>query len=218
METGLRRIKNKEMYAVRPNNLGWIEYRLDSQEMDYIWRCIENKKRDWRSTLAGHVSGSYELIDRGDWFYNNTLLPLCDNYAKEFENLGLNLGTTGTHPYHLKSMWVNYQKQNEFNPLHDHSGVYSFVIWMKIPFNWKVQNSNALAAAANNEKISTFQFQFLNILGRNLSWDYKLSTEDEGAMVFFPSGLQHQVYPFYNCDEERISVSGNISINTAKRV
>ena len=75
------------MYAVRPNNLGWIEYRLDSQEMDYIWKCIENKKRDWRSTLAGHVSGSYELIDRGDWFFNNTLLPLCDNYAKEFENL-----------------------------------------------------------------------------------------------------------------------------------
>ena len=218
METGLRRIKNKEMYAVRPNNLGWIEYRLDSQEMDYIWKCIENKKRDWRSTLAGHVSGSYELIDRGDWFFNNTLLPLCDNYAKEFENLGLTVGITGTHPYHLKSMWVNYQKQNEFNPLHDHSGVYSFVIWMKIPFNWKVQNSNTLAAAANNEKISTFQFQFLNILGRNLSWDYKLSTEDEGAMVFFPSGLHHQVYPFYNCDEERISVSGNISINTTKRV
>ena len=31
-----------------------------------------------------------------------------------------------------------------------------------------------------------------------------------GRMIIFPAGLNHQVYPFYECDEKRISISGNI--------
>ena len=29
-------------------------------------------------------------------------------------------------------------------------------------------------------------------------------------MLFFPSSLSHQVYPFYECEEERITISGNV--------
>ena len=36
----------------------------------------------------------------------------------------------------------------------------------------------------------------------------------EGTILFFPSQLQHTVYPFYNCEEDRISISGNIGFNT----
>ena len=43
-----------------------------------------------------------------------------------------------------------------------------------------------------------------------------MSPKLEGTMVFFPAQLRHAVYPFYNCDEERISISGNIALNTAK--
>ena len=57
-----------------------------------------------------------------------------------------------------------------------------------------------------------------NILGRTQIHYYQLEKEDEGKMVIFPSNLRHQVYPFYNCDEERISVSGNILVNTSKRL
>ena len=34
--------------------------------------------------------------------------------------------------------------------------------------------------------------------------------QQEGKMVFFPSALNHQVFPFYESDEERVSISGNI--------
>ena len=33
----------------------------------------------------------------------------------------------------------------------------------------------------------------------------------EGTMLFFPAQLQHGVYPFYESDEVRISISGNVS-------
>ena len=43
-----------------------------------------------------------------------------------------------------------------------------------------------------------------------------MNPDKEGTMLFFPAKLQHCVYPFYNCDEDRISISGNIKLNTAK--
>tara|TARA_B100000519_G_scaffold120473_1_gene103987 strand:- start:501 stop:641 length:141 start_codon:yes stop_codon:yes gene_type:complete len=39
-----------------------------------------------------------------------------------------------------------------------------------------------------------------------------MSPKMEGTMLFFPARLKHTVYPFYNCKEERVSISGNISI------
>ena len=34
----------------------------------------------------------------------------------------------------------------------------------------------------------------------------------EGWMVFFPAQLNHIVYPFYDCDEQRVSISGNVML------
>ena len=36
----------------------------------------------------------------------------------------------------------------------------------------------------------------------------------EGYMVMFPSRLMHQVFPFYESDKERITISGNVGIRT----
>ena len=56
----------------------------------------------------------------------------------------------------------------------------------------------------------------IDILGNFLSHSYEMNPKIEGTMLFFPSQLNHSVNPFYNCDEDRISISGNISLNTAK--
>ena len=209
-------MNEKEVKAVNPSTLGWLEYKLNSQEMDYVWRCIKNKKEDFRHKLAGHVSNSIVLIDRSDWFYIHVLKPLVGKYEKEWMNLGDSLPTNQHHPYNLSRWWVNYQKQNEFNPLHNHSGIYSFVIWMKIPFHWQEQNQKDIARKSNHSSIASFEFVYSNMLGEDCMFSYKLASEDEGTLLFFPSKLYHQVYPFYDCDEDRISVSGNIGLNTTK--
>ena len=87
---------------------------------------------------------------------------------------------------------------------------------MKIPFKWEEQNKKDIARKSNHPQISTFQFVSSNILGELVFNNYHLSSKDEGTMLFFPSKLYHQVYPFYDCDEDRISVSGNIGLNTTK--
>tara|TARA_B100000482_G_C12514455_1_gene261876 strand:+ start:119 stop:751 length:633 start_codon:yes stop_codon:yes gene_type:complete len=207
----------KEVKTITPPNLGWLEYKLNTQEMDYVWRCIKNKKNNGNKDLAGNINASYYLMDRGDWFYTTVLLPLIDAYSERFYNLGDSFPTVGVHPYYMDAWWVNYQKQNEFNPLHNHSSIYSFVIWLNIPYDSKKQNQKDIARNSNTPLIGDFQFVYGNILGKTRTHTYRLSPEDEGTMLFFPAELDHQVYPFYDCDEDRISVSGNISIDVSRR-
>ena len=206
-----------EVKTIYPSNLGWLEYKLNSKEMDYVWRCIENKKEKTNKTLAGNISASYDLMDRGDWFWLNVISPLEMRYAAEFRNLGEKLPTQIKHPYCLGKWWVNYQKQNEFNPVHNHSGIYSFVIWMKIPYDGRKQNQKDIARHSNTPSIGDFQFTYSNMMGKSCIETYRLSPHYEGTMLFFPSQLPHQVYPFYDCDEERISVSGNIMSDTSRK-
>jgi len=211
-------MNKKEIKVIAPPNIGWLEYELNSQEVDYVWRCIENKKTSMKNILAGNISGSYELLDRGDWFYTHVIHPLIFGYEEKIDNMGKGLPTKTRHPYYMGKWWVNYQKQNEFNPLHNHNGVYSFVIWMKIPYDSKKQNQKDIARNSNNAQIGNFQFLYQNILGEQMARDYEMSPALEGTLLFFPSELLHQVYPFHDCDEDRISVSGNILLDTSKRV
>ena len=211
-------MNKKEIKSIVPPNVGWLQYKLNTQEMDYVWRCIENKKENTSKTLAGNISASYSLMDRGDWFWTNVIIPLLDVYAERFENLGNNIPNNGRHPYCMSTWWVNNQKQNEFNPVHRHIGVYSFVIWMKIPYDSKKQNQKDIGRNSNTPLVGDFQFLYGDVLRRNGSYTYKMSPECEGTMLFFPSSLGHLVYPFFDCDEDRISISGNIKVNTSKKL
>ena len=211
-----KKSNDEKIKATRPNNFGWLEKKLSDKEMKYLWDCIDSRKKSFKHSLAGQIHESNELTDKSNWFWINTLKPLCAEYYREFGNLGSSIPVNQAHPYYLNSFWVNYQKQTEFNPLHDHGGVYSFVIWMKIPTRHFDQNKNPIALRSNNPKISTFEFRYLNILGQNSSYTYEMNPEMEGTILFFPAKLLHCVHPFYNCDEDRISISGNILLNTAK--
>ena len=208
--------EENQIRVVHPPNQGWIEKKLNKEELAVLWEYIEDREEDsCKNNLAGNIHESNNLEDRFDWFFNNTLYPLIQKYAEQFGDLGTRRSVgTADHPYKLRMMWVNYQKQGEFNPLHDHTGVYSFVVWMKIPTDWKEQNKIPIASNSNCPKVSTFCFTYTDILGLVRSATFPLSTESEGTLVFFPASLSHQVYPFFNCDEDRISISGNIALDT----
>jgi hypothetical protein len=112
----------------------------------------------------------------------------------------------------MDKFWVNYQKQHEFNPPHNHnSGVgFSFVVFMKIPTHWKEQHALPFSANSNTPCASNFEFLLGYGTGQVQTIPFLLSPEDEGRMLFFPAWLKHQVYPFYECEEERVTISGNI--------
>ena len=191
---------------ILPKDVGWIEKKLNQPELDFIWHCVDNKSIDnnVQYNLAGNIAASHDLEDYENLFWSSVLKPLVKDFEKYYiQNSGGELK--------LDRMWVNYQRQTEFNPIHIHTGVYSFVIWLKIPTTYEDQKKLPIASPSNSAMISNFIFSYTDILGKIRSYDYKMSPEVEGTMVLFPATLSHQVYPFYNCDDTRISVSGNIT-------
>ena len=122
------------------NQLGWLYVKLDKEVMDFLWKMINKSTKDnMKSNLAGNISKSYSLEDDENYFFNNVLLPLTNHWVN-------NNGTFSAVPcaenldYYLHQFWVNYQNQYEVNPCHDHAGLFSFAIWMKIPYDCKEQN------------------------------------------------------------------------------
>lgn len=203
----------KDIRAIHPPVLGWLEKKLSQEEIDFLWKCIDNPKGIHNTKLAGNIHLSETLEDTGDWFFTNTLVPLCHAYAENFGNIGDTFGYKKFNPYRLLNMWVNYQKKGEFNPLHDHAGVYSFVIWMKIPTEFAEQNQKEFAKHSQFPSVSGFEFIYNNILGNLTGQLYQLGKCYEGVMLFFPSKLRHQVYPFFESEEYRISISGNVGFD-----
>ena len=57
-------------------------------------------------------------------------------YPSEFARLG-SMSNQEEFRLMLFNTWVNFQKKHEFNPIHTHDGVFSFVIWHKVPFTQK---------------------------------------------------------------------------------
>ena len=74
--------------------------------------------------------------------------------------------------------------------------------------------SSCSALSSGVPRISCFEFGYSDILGTTRNWTYPLNSTDPIRMLFFPAKLHHMVYPFYNCKEDRITISGNIGLDT----
>ena len=192
-------------------NPPWLDTRLTKEAMDHLWGS--SQYGDARETLAGNISKSKFIEDKDNWFYENVLKEYAETiYFKEWNNYyNVHVAKSAPPPvFELKKLWVNYQKQHEFNPPHHHIGLFSFVVFMKIPTHWKEQHALPWLKDAKEPYTSDFQFILGQGMGPVQSISIPLCPEDEGRILFFPAWLTHQVFPFYECEEERITISGNI--------
>lgn len=110
----------------------------------------------------------------------------------------------------LGTLWVNFQKKHEFNPIHHHDGLISFVIWIKIPFD--ITKEQALYNRGTVNVTSQFQFVYPGLTNDIVLKSFPVEKEWEGTVLMFPASLNHCVYPFYTSDDYRISMSGNLAL------
>ena len=199
---------------------GWLEMELPKTVMTRLQSYIETEKINpvnHNAQLAGNISESFLIKDKDNWFFQTILTPLIGKFTECYPLYAAQVGVlTERAPYCLDKFWVNFQKENEFNPFHNHGGVFSFVIFVKIPTDWRYQHALPISANSNKPKASNFEFRYTTMLGEIGHYEYFLNKKSEGGMVLFPAKLMHTVYPFYNCDKERISISGNICIDISE--
>ena len=209
-----------EVKSISPPNNGFLQVKLDPKNIAHLWNIIDIAKAkniNYNANLAGNISQSLLLNDLDSFFYKSVCIPLINLYrdknSPEGDPVSKHTLIGPNSKLVLNQLWVNYQYKTEFNPYHDHSGVYSFAIWMKIPYEWEdqIKLPQFSDIERKNRKAGNFEFEYIDCLGRVRTFGYNLSPKFEGYMIFFPAKLRHCVYPFYETDEPRISIAGNLS-------
>ena len=209
-----------EVQHISPIVNGFLQVKLDQEIINYLWKIIDIaniQNKSVNSKLAGNISKSISLDDIDSFFYKSVCIPLVkfyrENNSIKDDPISQNTLLGPKSKLVLNQLWVNYQYKTEFNPYHDHSGTYSFAIWMKIPYDWEDQKQlhQFRGIDEGNIKAGNFQFEYNDSLGGIRTHEYRLTPKYEGFMLFFPAKLRHCVFPFYETDEPRVSISGNLS-------
>lgn len=199
--------------SVTPANTGWVEATLDKDVLDRLKGYMLEATKDVRDKLAGNISREFEMPEGAkQYLWETCLSPMVHQHVESFGKTSNESSSYEKMELAMDSLWVNYQKQGEVNPLHRHSGVYSFAIWMNIPTDWREQHALPEVQSSAAPVASNFEFSYTTILGDITQFSYFLDRGMEGKVLLFPAKLSHQVYPFFNCKEERVSIAGNIAL------
>ena len=143
------------------------------------------------------------------------LLKIKYNRVKEYiDEWGFpeKLKMTHVHGLTFQKFWVNKTGKGEYQALHNHDGVFSFVAWLNIPYASEVEQCvpNTMHPEAGD-----FILTYTDIVGRTRKMNWKVDKQhNEGHLLLFPSDCYHAVYPHFLTDEKRISVAGDILLNS----
>ena len=173
---------------------------------NYTDKIINNEKKanelNMGKVLAGQVSQEFELEE--DFMKK---IGWIDFLKKGTENwISFAIGKK-ISKFKMLSSWIVRQFENEYNPIHWHTGHISGVGYLKMPKSLgeplqksKVQNPNGQIALVHGNKM------FLS--------DPVIKFKPEvGNFYLFPNYMMHTVYPFSNSKEERRSISFNAKID-----
>ena len=201
---------------------------MDNEIIDMLikegQRTRNDKDKDHRLKLAGNMkrgtSIQYPAGPDND-VRNKADKAIVQKVFEMFEILQNNNGpdwpniqklmmgqSGGMGALRLQQLWINFQQAGDHNPIHDHGGMFSFVIYGEIDdeiFTKEVPVTNSQHAGQivfqYGERITQLQMNSFAVK------PYK------GLMFVFPAGLNHYV-PAYYKDFERISISGNYVLET----
>ena len=178
-----------------------VKTKVDQETLDLLLSEGEASKEDASPELAGVLKKQFHYRDKRK--FDQFFAKIFNLYTYVYSTWK---STKKAKPptFFLEKLWINFQGQNEFNPPHSHGGALSFVIFLKIPIELRVENQNYKGLSAGPGGI-TFLYGDVE--------EYCITAQslfpEEGDMYVFPAWVKHWVYPF-TTDCKRISVSGNV--------
>ena len=183
-----------------------IPEKLINDLNDYVDEIIKDQEKsnklDFGNKLAGDVTQEFRL--EKDFAKNVGWIDYLARCVYSWIEKELNLKIT---KFELLESWIVRQFENEYNPVHYHSGHVSGAGYLKVPKN--------LGKFIQN-KDKQFQGGDLNLIHGSrqfLSRSIFPIKPKVGDFYFFPNYLMHTVYPFNGTAEERRSISFNANID-----
>ena len=191
---------------MRESEISYLAGLFDGEGSIYYKKGIENKKKHkgkgYRQSQSWRINMEITMTDPMVIHWVHQLVK-CGTVTKKPRK---GLRKDGTK-YLIKALWVNFQRQHEFNPPHDHSDELSFVTYLKIPKEIKEEYNNYKGKSSGPGGIS-----FIYGEGNRQAITYQAHFPEEKDLFIFPAWLKHYVAPFQS-NVERVSVSGNITSN-----
>ena len=200
---------------ITPNNFGILEATLSEAHIQLLYNYIKETalpgyEFEGNTVTAHSKDNQWTLVDKDNAFEKEVLHPLINAYTEEW-GWPINLKTTHLHNLEFNRFWVRITTSDQYQSIHNHQGIFSFVVWLKIPTDWKEEQEGDLGFA--HPDASDFVLQYTNTLGQIQQRNYKLDPSMEGTILIFPSDMNHLVYPSYTkASEYRIAVAGDVAL------
>ena len=190
-----------------------FDFAVIKKEVDKIRNNLSAAK-DANDNLIGQLDTSKYLIDSFDVCEREVLrvAEYHNEYCGHWDKQKMNFATDEGSKYKLKleTLWVNFQKKYEFQPIHDHRGIYSFIIFVQIPFTFDEEKKVAPGAMANDQISGQLCFHYVSSDGRVATMNIPADKNWAKRIIVFPAYQMHSVYPFFSSDDYRITISGNL--------
>lgn len=192
---------------------GYIQTTVPQKFRNKILSEINTSTKSMNRNLIGHIKNQTMLVklkDDKEWI--EYIKQVCEAFSLQFQPntkviADLLVDDSFIDSLTLDQPWVNKMKKTEFNPFHNHRGLYSYVIWVKIPYD--IEDEKNYFPDPNYVVTSTFSFIVACDKGL-VQHPIEVDKNYEWEMVLFPATLWHGVYPFFTSEEERVSVAGNV--------
>jgi hypothetical protein len=177
-----------------------------NQINDYVDEAIMNEKLsqelDYGKNLIGNVKQEIEL--KLEFMQKIKWGEFLGKIVKDWVDKELN---KNLKDFRVINSWVVRQFKHEYNPVHWHTGDVSGVGYLKVPkeFGKTLQEKKTMNRNGEIELINGSRKLFSDCT--------HVITPSVGDIYLFPSYMMHTVYPFFDSDEERRSVSFNAFID-----
>ena len=190
-------------------------FELSKSDYDFFKKLVK-KKHTQKSNkmLAGNIKDEFSLVEyipQARIILDKIIInsPFANNHKEEHVNRLFHESDVPRIHFYLGDLWVNYMKKNEFNPIHYHSGIFSFVLFIDTKMNFKKEDLQPHSRDANNKLAGRFSFywpEYMSSLGEKT---IDVDKEWEGRGLLFRAEMGHTVYPFSVSKGPRITISGN---------
>lgn len=197
------------------NNIGVSLLTLTDEELKPVRDEVQQIQNNFTAAqpftnyLVGHIEHEYMLSDKTTAYIDKLIQPFVLEYENHYNILkGIDV-LSDPLPMAIEPVWVNFMKKHEYNPIHKHSGVFSFVIWLEIPFSWEDEKNSIYSKNSRYPLPGCFQLIYTNALGQISDHYIPVDKTFRNKIIIFPAKLNHVVYPFSTSDDFRISIAGN---------
>jgi len=185
-----------------------VKFEMPQKFIDDINNVFDEKEIttvDWSTQLAGKIKKEKLVNHLLDDNMRGTFQMCFQEYMKR-------CGTTlvQTHQLALDNAWINDMYATEYNPCHFHASKNSLVglssvLFLKTPDSYGKEIVNP-----NNP--SNGHLEFIGGAQHALSMSQIRTSPKVGDFFIFPYTLVHGVYPFYDTDQVRRTLSYNCDI------